>query len=54
MMNWMNIWIKLFGTAEYLGLNVGFWVSMVVVALIVVLMNVVFWKLRARKFDNEQ
>ena len=42
-MNWVNLWMKLFGTTEFLGLNMGFWISMAVVALIVILMNVVFW-----------
>lgn len=45
-MNWINLWMTLFGTAEFLGLNMGFWVSMAVVALIVVLMNVVFWNMK--------
>ena len=39
-MNWKDIWMTLFGTADLFGLNMGFWVSMAVVALIVVVMNV--------------
>lgn len=42
MMNWKDIWMTLFGTVDLLGLNEGFWVSMAVVALIVVVMNAVF------------
>lgn len=38
MMNWKDIWMTLFGTVDLLGLNEGFWVSMAVVALIVVVM----------------
>lgn len=45
-MNWVNLWMKLFGTIEFLGLNMGFWISMAVVALIVILMNVVFWSMK--------
>ena len=45
-MNWVNLWMKLFGTTEVLGLNMGFWISMTVVALIVILMNVVFWSMK--------
>ena len=45
-MNWVNLWMKLFGTTEFLGLNMGFWISMAVVALIVILMNVVFWNMK--------
>ena len=39
MMNWKEIWMTLFGTTEWLGLNIGFWVSMAAVALIVIVMN---------------
>ena len=42
MMNWKEIWVSLFGDCEWLGLNIGFWVSMAVVIGIVILMNVVF------------
>lgn len=40
--NWNEIWMKLFGTTEWLGLNMGFWASMAVVVLIVIVMNLVF------------
>lgn len=43
-MNWTNIWMTLFGTTDLLGLNMGFWISMVVVA-----MNVVFWARKPQK-----
>ena len=42
-MDWKTLWMNLFGTTEFAGLNLGFWVAMGVVALIVVLMNLVFW-----------
>lgn len=48
-MNWNNIWMTLFGAADWLGLNMGFWVSMAVVALIVVVMNVIFWGIKPWK-----
>ena len=47
-MNWVNLWMKLFGTTEFLGLNLEFWISMAVVALIVILMNVVFWSMKTK------
>ncbi|MCD7785292.1 MAG: hypothetical protein LUH18_06930 [Oscillospiraceae bacterium] len=50
-MNWTDIWLILFGTTEFLGLNIGFWVSMAVVAVIVVLMNVVFWGMKPKEKD---
>lgn len=45
-MNLTNIWMTLFGTTELLGLNMGFWVSISVVALIVVIENIVFWRIK--------
>ena len=48
-MNWVNLWMKLFGRTEFLGLNMGFWVSMAVVVLIVILMNVVFWSMKPKE-----
>ena len=35
-MNWKELWMTLFGTCEWLGLNMGFWVSMAAVLLIVI------------------
>ena len=48
-MNWKDIWMTLFGTVDLFGLDMGFWVSMAVVALIVVVMNAVFWGMKTRK-----
>ena len=48
MMNWKEIWMTLFGTTEWLGLNIGFWVAMAVVVSIVIVMNVVFWSMKPR------
>ncbi len=48
-MNWTDIWMKVFGTTEFLELNMGFCVSMIVVAMIVILMNVVFWGMKPKK-----
>lgn len=45
-MNWLEIWMYLFGTTNLFGLNMGFWVSMAVVLLIVIIMNVVFWVMK--------
>ncbi|MCD7862074.1 MAG: hypothetical protein LUG61_00840 [Lachnospiraceae bacterium] len=47
-MTWTDIWMKLFGTTEFLGLNMGFWVSMTGVALIVIVMNIVFWSMKPK------
>lgn len=55
-MNWAKIWMNLFGTTEFLGIDMGFWVAMAVVLLIVILMNVVFWSMKpkARIHQNLQ
>lgn len=47
-MNWAKIWMNLFGTTEFLGIDMGFWVAMAVVLLIVILMNVVFWSMKPK------
>lgn len=47
-MNWKEIWMTLFGTTEWLGLNIGFWVAMAVVLLIVIVMNAVFWSMKPK------
>ena len=54
MMNWKDIWMTLFGTVDLLGLNEGFWVSMAVVALIVVVMNVFFWGMKPQKKTTDE
>ena len=41
--------MKLFGRGELFGLNMEFWVSMTVVAIIVIVMNVVFWSMKPKK-----
>lgn len=42
----MNLWITLFGRTELLGINMGFWVAMAVVLVIVIAMNVIFWSMK--------
>lgn len=51
-MNVANIWMTLFGTTELFGLNMGFWVSLAAVALIVVIENIVFWNMKPHKKDG--
>lgn len=53
-MNWKEIWMTLFGTTEWLGLNIGFWVSMAAVVLIVIVMNVVFWGMKPQKSKTDK
>ena len=51
-MNWSNIWIKLFGTTALMGLDMGFWVSMGISALVALTMIAVFWNVEP--FDPEK
>ncbi len=53
MINWANIWLKLFGTTQWMGIDIGFWVSMLLCALIVVVMNVVFWRMKPKRNDDD-
>ena len=53
-MNWNELWMNVFGTTHWLGLDLGFWVSMAVVALIVVAMNAVFWGKKPQKKPTDQ
>lgn len=51
-MNWTQIWTDSFGTTEWLGLNMGFWVASGVVLVVVVIMNVVFWNMKPLPRDE--
>ena len=51
-MNWTQIWMDLFGTTEWLGLNMGFWVANAVVLVVVVIMNVAFWSMKPLPRDE--
>lgn len=44
-----SLWISIFGKAEWLGLNMGFWASLAAAALIVIAMNLVFWNIKPQK-----
>ena len=53
-MNWTEIWMDLFGTTSFLGVDVGFWVAMAVVTLIVLLMNGIFWGMKPKKTGRDK
>lgn len=53
-MNWKDVWLTLFGTTQWLGLDVGFWVSMAVVVLIVIIMNVVGWGMKPKSAKKDK
>ena len=47
-MNWDMIWMSLFRTTSFLGINMGFWAAMTAVVLIVIVMNAVFWGMKPK------
>ena len=51
-MKWNMIWSSLFGAASFLGIDMGFWVTMAAVFLIVIAMNAVFWGMKPRNPDS--
>lgn len=46
MTNLTNLWLKLFGTSDFWGVNIGFWISMMVCLIVVIVMNTVFWSMK--------
>lgn len=47
-MNWKELWLSLWGTTEFLGVDMGFWMAMAIIVLIVIVMNLVAWSLRPK------
>ena len=45
---WTTLWITLFGTDCFAGLNIGFWVVIAAVLLLVLLMNLIFWGMKPK------
>ena len=52
-MNWNNMWNILFNRTELFGINMGFGVCLLVITIIVILMNVVFWSMKPLKTVKE-
>lgn len=53
-MKWTEIWVGLFGTTEFLGIDMGFWAAMAFVALTVIAMNAVFWSMKPQKSNEKR
>lgn len=47
-MTWSKLWMDLFGRTSLFGIDMGFWVAMSAVLLIVIVMNVVFWGMKPK------
>ncbi len=48
-MNLDDLFVSLFGCKEILNVDISFWVVMAIVALIVVIMNIVYWNMSPAK-----
>lgn len=48
-MNLDHIWINLFGTTQWFSIPLGFWFSMFVCAVVVILMNAVLWGMKPKR-----
>lgn len=44
MINWNAVWDAWFGCRTWLGVDLGFWISLAVVLVIVIAMNIVVWR----------
>ena len=42
-MNWTSIWMHIFGTTTFMGIDMGFWVSMGISAIVAFSMIIGFW-----------
>ena len=47
-MDWKELWLSLWGITEFLGVDMGFWMAMAMIVLIVIVMNLVAWSLRPK------
>lgn len=52
-MTWSKLWMDLFGRTSFCGIDMGFWVAMSLVLLIVILMHVMFWGMKPRARAEE-
>ena len=52
-MTWSKLWMDLFGVTSFCGVDMGFWIALSAVLLIVILMNVVFWGIKPKKEPGE-
>ena len=44
----LSIWMDFLGMDTLFNLNMGFWVSMSAVIVLVILMNVIFWSMKPK------
>ncbi len=51
---WSELWMKLFGTDMWLGVDIGFWVAMAVILLVVIVENAIFWGMKPKVNSPEK
>jgi hypothetical protein len=54
--NWNVVWLKVFGRIEWLGIDIGFWLSAALCLLAIAAINLVCWSVspaEARTGNNE-
>lgn len=52
-MTWSKLWMDLFGSTSFCGIDIGFWAALSAVLLIVILMNAVFWGIKPKKKSED-
>ncbi|MCD7893877.1 MAG: hypothetical protein LUG60_09275 [Erysipelotrichaceae bacterium] len=53
-MNWLDLYMKYFGTTTLFGIDLGFYITMFIVLVIVILMNVIEWNLKPKVEKNSE
>ena len=53
-MNFAKLWMSIFGTTSWLGIDMGFWVSMGISLFIAIAMNIVFWNMSPYQNKNHE
>lgn len=52
MMNWDALWIRLFGTARWMGADISFWAALAFCLMVILIMNGIAWGIRPK--DREK
>ena len=53
-MNLTDLYMKIFGTDQFLGINMGFWLSMAISVLVVLIQNLTFWTMKPRYLPSRE
>lgn len=48
-MRWTSLYMKIFGTTKFFGIDIGFWIVVVICLFIMVGMNLLLWKKKPLK-----